>query len=235
MSSRTSKTIQNELINCCTEEINKVIIERVLEAKWFSIMFDETTDVSHQSQMTFAVRYVHKGDVYEDFITFLNPRKEQSIDDSNNEEQVVEDSRLTGKILGNLVLRVMEENGLQKTNCIGVTTDGCSTMVSEAKGAVSRILQECSNAVQCDCYNHALNLSVSKTSKITHVTRCIGHIKSIIAFFTASSKRNIALKEIVGRQLISLCETRWIERHKSLFLFRKVLPDIDEALVRVSE
>ena len=56
----------------------------------------------------------------------------------------------------------MEKHSLQKTNCIGVTTDGCSTMVSEVKGAVSRILQECPNAVQCYCHNHALNLSVYK-------------------------------------------------------------------------
>lgn len=231
----TSKTVQNELINCCAEEIKNTIIERVLEAKWFSIIFDETTDNSHQSQMTFAIRCVHNGNVYEDFIEFLNPRSEKIPDNSECPYQLVKDSPLTGKILGNLTLQVMEKHSLQKTNCIGVTTDGCSTMVSEVKGAVSRVLQECPNAVQCYCHNHALNLSVSKTSKVSHVTRCIGIIKSIIAFFTASSKRNIALTETVGRQLIGLCETRWIERHESIFLFRKALSNIDDALVRVSE
>lgn len=155
-------------------------------------------------------------------------------DNSECPYQLVKDSPLTGKILGNLTLQVME-NSLQKTNCIGVTTDGCSTMVSEVKGAVSRVLQKCPNAVQCYCHNHALNLSFSKTSKVSHVTRCIGIIKSIIAFFTASSKRNTALTLTVGRQLIGHCETRWIERHESIFLFRKALSNIDGALVIVSE
>jgi hypothetical protein len=36
-------------------------------------------------------------------------------------------------------------------------------------------------------------------------------MKEIIAFFTASSKRNIVLKNILGHQLKQLCETRWIE------------------------
>lgn len=86
----TSKIIQNELISCCAEHITNKLIERVTKSKWFSIIFDETTDISHQSPLTFAQRYAYAGEIQEDFVGFLNPRKEkisevQDLDQSNHE------------------------------------------------------------------------------------------------------------------------------------------------------
>lgn len=225
-----SKTVQNELISCCAEEITKTIIERVQQSKWFSIVFDETTDVSHMSQLTFAIRYVHDCDIFEDFVEFVNPRKERT-----SEDCAIADKPLTGEVIGTIVLHFMEKHGLPKMNCVGVATDGCSTMVSETKGAVAAILKECANAIQCICFNHALNLSISKSSNVIHVKRCLGVIKSIVAFFNASSKRNTVLKDTLGRQLIGVCETRWIERHESIFLFQKELNGISNALLKISE
>lgn len=121
-----------------------------------------------------------------------------------------------------------------KCNCVGVATDGCSTMVSEAKRVVSFILKECRNATYCACFNHALNLSISKSAKVIHAKRYLGVIKSVIGFFPASSYRNSVLEDIIRRQLIGLCETRWIGRHESIFLFQKSLSGINDARVRVS-
>ncbi|KAJ8887081.1 hypothetical protein PR048_013296 [Dryococelus australis] len=45
------KNNQNDLSECCAEEIRENIVERTHEAPWFSIIFDETTDVSNQEQM----------------------------------------------------------------------------------------------------------------------------------------------------------------------------------------
>ncbi|ERL95322.1 hypothetical protein D910_12588, partial [Dendroctonus ponderosae] len=42
-----SKTVQNELINVCKEIIQKNILQKVKVAKYFSILFGETTDISH--------------------------------------------------------------------------------------------------------------------------------------------------------------------------------------------
>lgn len=52
----STPAVQNELIHCTAKEIMKSIIERVLQGKWYSILFDEPTDVSHHSQLTFSVR-----------------------------------------------------------------------------------------------------------------------------------------------------------------------------------
>lgn len=62
------------------------------ENKYFSIIFDETTDISHVSQMSFVLRYVHKGIVKENFIAFINchdyafstDKTKQSLNDEEN-------------------------------------------------------------------------------------------------------------------------------------------------------
>lgn len=46
-----SKTVQNGLVECCGEEIISEILTRVHENEFYSIGFDETTDIT-KSQMT---------------------------------------------------------------------------------------------------------------------------------------------------------------------------------------
>lgn len=53
-----SKTTQNEIIRFCGDEIREVIWAKIRKSKFFSIIFDETTDISHCSQMSFIIRYV---------------------------------------------------------------------------------------------------------------------------------------------------------------------------------
>lgn len=54
-----SKTIQNELIDVCAEIIQENILQNVRETKYFSILFDETTDISRISQLSLSFPYLH--------------------------------------------------------------------------------------------------------------------------------------------------------------------------------
>lgn len=51
-----SKRTQNELIECCGEEILGTIVKRIMDAKYYSIIFDETTDISNISQLSVIIR-----------------------------------------------------------------------------------------------------------------------------------------------------------------------------------
>ncbi|KAL5246031.1 hypothetical protein ACI65C_013439 [Semiaphis heraclei] len=45
-----------------------------------------------------------------------------------------------------------------------IATDGCTVMVSTTKGAVKKVQETAKNALYSPCNNHALNLSLSKSS-----------------------------------------------------------------------
>jgi len=184
-------------------------------------MFDETTDMSHTSQLLcLVIRYVYNNSVQEDFITFIDPHKE-------NFDAINTEPKLSGEGLGKTVLKIMKRLGLLVLkNCVGVSTDGCSVMSSKICGAVRTIQNEISGAIWYPCFNHSLNLSIAKGCQIQSIRNAFGQIKEIVNFFNSSSKRNFVLKSCLHAALHSLYETRWIERHTAVLQFLTGLPKI---------
>ena len=60
-----SKTIQNEIINCCGEIITASIIEEVKLSKFYLLSADEAQDCSNKEQMPLVLRYVDGGEIRE--------------------------------------------------------------------------------------------------------------------------------------------------------------------------
>ncbi|KAG8174061.1 hypothetical protein JTE90_026420 [Oedothorax gibbosus] len=145
-STYVSKTIQNQIINCCKEEITEVILSRVSQAGLYSIIFDETTDSSNKAQVSLVLRYVRFGkevQIREDFITFVDAFAEMmsaDIMDVDNDslncdqdnysiqERLSDNNELSisGENLGQIILRKLTELNLPLTQCVGIGTDGCS-------------------------------------------------------------------------------------------------------------
>lgn len=188
-----------------------VIKQTVSEAKLYSIMFDETTDASDTSQLTLSVRYVYENTIREDFVGFVDLH-EANYSEADPEVEPV----ITGEVLGQSVLNYMTYLGLQLSDCVGISCDGCSINMSDMRGAASEIQKVATNSILCGCKNHALNLSISKCNKVQNVRNGIGTLKVITRFFNSSSKRTIILKKVLGHQMKGYCETRWVERHESI-------------------
>ncbi|CAG9822191.1 unnamed protein product [Phaedon cochleariae] len=125
-----SKRTQNELIECC-KEILSVIVKKIGDAKYYSIMFDETTDIAHVSQMSIVIRYLEGNNVREDFVSFIDCHSENYELSPDTLEPV-----LNGTILGKTVIKQVQKFGLPLENCVGICTDGCSVMTSKQQGAV---------------------------------------------------------------------------------------------------
>lgn len=76
------------MIECCRQEIVNSIILKVKEAKYYSIIFDETTDVLNALQITLNIWYNLNNQVNEKVIGFIDchkyifdKKKEQQYDD----------------------------------------------------------------------------------------------------------------------------------------------------------
>jgi hypothetical protein len=176
-----SYPIQNNLIQCIGKEITTFITNEIKEAKYYSIMFDETTDVSVISQMSFSIRYLKSGKVFERFISFFNCHKkiygDENYDDDNQNLENISNQikpKLSGKILRIKVFNILLDLKLDLNNCIGISTDDCATMISTIKGAVHYVQKSAKNSVYSPCHNHALNLSISKSLTVQAIRNSVG-------------------------------------------------------------
>ncbi|KAM1657961.1 hypothetical protein ACFXTN_042192 [Malus domestica] len=62
-------SIQKDIVNSCAFKTIKAIMKEVKESKFFSIMVDESHDISTKEQMAVILRYVdNKGQVIERFV-----------------------------------------------------------------------------------------------------------------------------------------------------------------------
>ena len=93
-----SKTIQNQLLDCCRQEIMSIILNYVTSARLYSVMFDETTDISHTSQMSLVLRCVLDVNILEDFVGFIDPH-DYNYKPSDSAIGPTEPT-LTGEVLG---------------------------------------------------------------------------------------------------------------------------------------
>lgn len=154
---------------------------------------------------------------------------EYGADKSNRLEPV-----MSGKAIGSAVLKVIKSLKLNPHFCIGIGTDGCQVMVSKQVGAIQEIKKETMVAERCMCFNHALNLSISKSSQVKSVRNLVATVREIGMFFSGSAKRHHVLQTVLKQELKSLCETRWVERHESLIQFKSEFLKIVESLDLIS-
>ena len=104
-------------------------------SKFYGLMFDETTDIAKEEQMSLILRYfdMDKNQIKEQFIGFF--------DCYDIAEKVVPDfdGSLTGQVLGKIVLSILQKLKLDPLYLASISTDTCSVMASTEKGAVAEI------------------------------------------------------------------------------------------------
>lgn len=79
----TSKTIQNELIECIGTVVRNEIKDEISKAMFVSIMLDETVDISKKSQLSTTIRYISESNQHyavERFIKFSYVSNERTAD-----------------------------------------------------------------------------------------------------------------------------------------------------------
>jgi len=79
------------------------------------------------------------------------------------------------------------------------------------------------------CASHRLNLVINDLNTVTEVRNCIGKIKETITFYRDSALR----KNIIGGSVLTkLCETQFVEKHKSVRQFNERFVTILEEIFK---
>ena len=84
----TSKTTQNDLLQAASAAIVEQIVEEIKRAEFYSIISDETCDLSRIEQLSLCLRYAHPDDhsIWERFLGFTTC---PDLDVSSLAEQIV--------------------------------------------------------------------------------------------------------------------------------------------------
>ena len=130
------KKIQNELITVVADAVVNAIIRDIKNAKFFSVILDCTSDISHKEQMSLNIRYVSDGVnvkepvvVHERFIKFL---------------PVVS---TTGQDLCDVLVNELKKLELNVENIRGQVYDNGANMKGVHSGVQKRLLNINSRAV----------------------------------------------------------------------------------------
>jgi hypothetical protein len=204
-----SHRTQNELIECSAVVIRSNIVAEIRNCVGFSVLADESTDVSGTQQLSIGARYFCETarSVKEEFLGFV------PLPDA------------TAATISGVIVDSIKGFGLDMSKCVGQGYDGCSTMAGKISGVQQRIAEMFPKALFYHCASHALNLVVNDLNGVAAIRNACGTIKSIIAYIRDSSKRRKRLPSIP-----LFCETRWTMKYKSIRVFSDNFVAIVDAL-----
>lgn len=138
----TSHCTQNELINLCGSQIRNKILAAIKTDGLFTVLADESADVSCTEQVAICIRNTVKEDnvytAHEGFVAFLPTRD------------------TTGETLSKIILTQLMQWGLDPANIVGQGYDGGGNMSGHTKGAQAHISAQYPTATYVHCKNHSL-------------------------------------------------------------------------------
>ena len=219
----TSHRIQNEIISLCGNQIRNNIKASIKAAGIYSVLADQSADVSCTEQVAICIRYTKKKDrvyiAHEDFLTFL-PTRDTS-----------------GETLSNLILTQVAQWGLVPANIVGQGYDGAGNMSGNTRGAQARISTQYPTAKYVHCKNHSLNLAIVHACKQRIVSNMFTALREMLYFLTSSPKRlqiYLDSTESNGPRLQRMCETRWSQHAECVTQCIDNLSSILAALTKLS-
>ena len=170
--------IQKDLVHAASIETTKVILEDLGDGL-FSILLDESRDVSIKEQMAIALRYVDsKGCVIERFLGIVHVRD------------------TTALSLKAAIEALFSTHSLSMSRIRGQGYDGASNMQGELNGLKSLIIKENASAHYVHCFAHQLQLALVAVAK-NHVQIALffNIAMSVVNIVGASCKRRDVLRE----------------------------------------
>lgn len=221
----TSPAYQNDFISIIATLTRQNILSAMNKLGVYTIMVDETKDLSKKEQMSFLLRFVDK-----DFNIC-----EKSIGCYHMTES-------TAKSLASEIMTILKTNKLNKMNCIGQCYDGASVMSGKYSGVQERIRSEVPHAIYVHCYAHRLNLCLVQTlQNIPYICNFFNTIQNLYKFIMNSQIRYELFvkaqkdKNLDVIHLERLIDTRWAYWYTSIKKINIRFTEVLEVLLVLSK
>jgi len=198
----------------CTNIIKNVIAKReteklvsILQNHKFSILIDESTDISDTKVMCVLARYVSPLDkkVKTQLLELI------ALDATNCSAIKIFES----------FKKLLEDKKISITNIIGMASDNASVMIGSHNSFASHLKSQVSGLILLKCNCHSSAIVASKACEKLPET-CENLIRSISTYISGSAKRSVILCEFQDffagerNKILKLSNTRWLILHKCI-------------------
>lgn len=235
-----SPKIQNELIAVLVQKVEKALINEIVTAPFYSIIFDTTQDIAKTDQLCELYRYcvIEKDEngtpralvIKETFLGFHEVKDQ------------------TASEISKQIIKSIDDKNISLHKCRGQGYDGANNMKG-TYGGVQKLIRDIEpNAVYVHCAAHNLNLVVNDAVKeVTEMQTFFETVQQIYNFFGHSIKRwNILSSFLTNKEsetgvsskpsnpvtLKTLNPTRWAGRFDAIFALKVRFIEIQKALTK---
>lgn len=220
-----SSTIIDEFITLMGNKVSSNIISEIKSAKYFSIIVDSTTDISHTDQLTFVIRYVcQDNEPVERFLQFIPIHSHSS--------QHLEET----------VTNYIQSIGLNILDCRGQSYDNASNMAGKYNGLQARIKALNPYAEFVPCSAHSLNLVIVKSVESNgKILDFFTFLQELYNYFSSSTHRWLLFNEKIKENkkesltLKSRSATRWCANAAATKALRQNYKQISKIVLDIAE
>ncbi|CAG2200191.1 unnamed protein product [Mytilus edulis] len=206
------------------------LVEKVKAADCFSVLLDDSSDVSTIEQMICYVNFWNGNACDINFLFIENVLKNASSANAENLYTVVKSK--------------LESLGLDMSKLSGVSTDGASVMVGKKEWLVKRLKDDNPALVAIHCICHRLALACIDTcADLQYIKEMEGHMTHIWKIFHYSFVKLAALmkaqtevhkmtlsepaRKLLTRTMKKACQTRWLSFNNAVqSLYQELVPVI---------
>ena len=197
------KTKTSYIVNDIARE-EKFELAKILQSQKFSVIIDETTDISIFQILGIVVRY-------------LDYKRSQVV---NAMLDTVEIENGTGAGLYEKVKEVMLSKNIPMNNIIGLGCDNCATMMGGSNGFKAYMLKDLPSLFVLGC-TYVIHLHFVQIMQLNDYHHGWKHSKKdITSYFCRSSKRQHEFEQfqetckLPQHAMLKLSQTRWLSRGK---------------------
>lgn len=197
-----SKTIQNGIIEQFAHAIQRDIVARSSESRFYGLVADGTTDVSTTEQFSCCLQFVDSSlKTHCLFLGFYNSHD------------------TTGQTLFSCIKDVILRLNIPFERLVAYCFDGASNTSGCFTGVQARLKELCTQSMYVHCNNHALDLVLQEVAcEVSLVADTLNFVSGVAAVIGESPKRKQLFESLfsscdeVAVNILGLCPTRWCVR-----------------------
>ncbi|XP_063777050.1 uncharacterized protein LOC134926333 [Pseudophryne corroboree] len=214
--------VLNEFVNLLGNTVRKELINRVKEAKYYSIIFDSFPDTTHEYQLCEIIRYVRFSDgqcsVEESFLDFIGMDEKTSSDFATE------------------IGLKLSKDGLDPGNMRGQCYDNSPHMAGKYSKVQARLKKM--NNLATTVPGSARSLSqevVHIASSPLEMIMFFGAVQRLFNLFAVSTSRWETLNRILKITLQAQSDTRWSSEASAVRSLSDQLPGVLDELYEIYE